>query len=132
MAREGISSFATPSAEIGSANRFYEWMLRGAALYQVLQPEFPLFCGEPRGPRICVETFPHAVACALTGRVLPAKQKSVRRRAVLERQGIRTHCLQNIDYIDAALCAVAAQYVTLGSFKAYGDAASGHIVVPQS
>jgi predicted RNase H-like nuclease len=38
--------------------------------------------------------------------------------------------LRTIDEIDAALCALAAQHVLAGTFKAYGDEAEGFIVVP--
>jgi predicted RNase H-like nuclease len=44
--------------------------------------------------------------------------------------GISTDALKTIDEIDAALCALAAQHVLAGTFKAYGDEAEGFIVVP--
>jgi predicted RNase H-like nuclease len=38
--------------------------------------------------------------------------------------------LKNIDFIDAALCAVAALYVHSNKFDRYGDAREGFIVIP--
>lgn len=130
LALERIRAFATPSYDIARAKPFYGWMLNGAALYEVLEPEFPLFCGEASDP-VCFETFPQAVACALAGEVISARQKCVRRRAILEEIGVNTAWLSNIDYIDAALCAVAAHYVSIGRFKTYGEPSSGLIVVPR-
>jgi predicted nuclease with RNAse H fold len=131
LALEKISAFATPSHDVARRKPFYRWMLNGAELYRLLERDFPLFRGGPRRSAICFETFPQAVACALAGQVISARQKCMRRRAVLERAGIDTATLRNIDYVDAALCAVAAHYVNAGSFKSYGDVASGLIFVPR-
>jgi hypothetical protein len=40
------------------------------------------------------------------------------------------HPLSNIDLVDAALCALAAQALLAGRFQTYGDAREGFIVVP--
>jgi predicted nuclease with RNAse H fold len=130
LAREKISAFATPSYEIARSSAFYRWMLNGAALYGALEKDFPLFEGLSRGTAVCFETFPQAIACALAGQMVSAKQKCARRRTVLENAGVATARLTNIDYVDAALCAVAARYVHAGTFKSYGDASSGFILVP--
>jgi hypothetical protein len=39
--------------------------------------------------------------------------------------------LTNIDYVDAALCALSARAVLLGKFDVYGNAFDGVIVTPQ-
>jgi predicted nuclease with RNAse H fold len=37
----------------------------------------------------------------------------------------------SIDKVDGALCALAAQHLALGTFKAFGEPSSGLIVVPK-
>ena len=79
---------------------------------------------------MCFETFPQAIACALAGKRLLAKNKRVDRRRLLEHAGLATESLTSIDQVDAALCAVAAQHVLAGSFKALGEAGEGVILRP--
>lgn len=38
--------------------------------------------------------------------------------------------VSNIDFVDAALCAVAAEAFTCGEVELYGDAEEGYVVVP--
>ena len=61
----------------------------------------------------------------------PAKEKKQNRREVLRAANLDVTKLPNIDYVDAALCALAADHLLRGSFKAYGTADDGFIVVPQ-
>lgn len=131
LAAEGIHAFATPSLEAAAGRDFYRWMLNGAALYRVIEAHFRLFDGgnAAAGP-ICCETFPQAVACGLAGRVVPARGKGIVRRTLLREVGIATVTLANIDLVDAALCALAAQALLAGRFKTYGDVGEGFIVVP--
>ena len=128
--QEKIFCFATPSEDAAQRVSFHQWMLNGAALYQALEKDFPLFDGTVRG-RVCFETFPQAVACALAGRVLSATRKRFERKVLLEKAGIKTAALTSIDYVDAALCALTARHVAAGTFKTYGDSESGFIVVPK-
>ena len=130
MAQEKIFCFSTPSEEAAHGISFHQWMLQGAALYAQVEKHFPLFDGEVRGP-MCFETFPHAVACALAGRVVSAARKRFERKVLLDRAGVATATLTSIDYVDAALCALAARQLVAGSFKAYGDKVTGFIVVPK-
>lgn len=130
LARDKMRAFATPTREAAERTPFYRWMLNGAALFQALEERFPLFGGDSATGRVCFETFPQAVACALAGRVLLARTKCADRRSVLERAGVDVRTLTNIDYVDAALCAVAARHLHARAFRSYGDAASGLIVVP--
>lgn len=107
-------------------------MLAGAELFRRLEMTYPLFTGT-RGQadeQVCFETFPHAIECALAGKKISAKNKRTVRRELLERAGINTKTLMNIDTIDAALCALTAHYFTAGAFDKYGDATEGIIVVP--
>jgi hypothetical protein len=106
-------------------------MLNGARLFNELSSGFPLFSGAagPRHP-ICFETFPHAIACSLAGKIVRAKHKRDIRRALLEQNGIDTKQLTNIDWIDAALCALTAHGLLTGAVNTYGDVREGFIIVP--
>jgi predicted nuclease with RNAse H fold len=128
---EHISCYWTPSRERAEGHAFYQWMLNGAALYRLLEERFPLANGDYGSGRVCIETFPHAVACALAGRPVSAKKKREVRLEVLRGTGLDTSGLRNIDYIDAALCALAALHMQRGTHKAFGEASDGFIVVPR-
>ena len=131
LAAEGIHAFATPSLEAAEGRAFYGWMHNGAALYEVIERDFRLFDGDKAATgRVCCETFPQAVACALAGKVVSARHKTTVRRELLGEAGIVTQPLSNIDVVDAALCALTAQALLARRFKAYGDAGEGFIVVP--
>lgn len=133
LARLGLSVFSTPCRTRGTVHPFYRWMVNGAELFGTLAPQYRLFDGRTAArDRLCFETFPQAIACALAGRTLSARHKRVDRRRLLEKAGIATETLTTIDDIDAALCALAAQHVLAGSFNAYGDAIEGFILVPRS
>lgn len=129
-ARTGISTFSTPDRTVGKAHPFYEWVRNGQTLYQLLEESHSLFNGEVGPGPQCMETFPQAVACALAQRILPAKRKCTNRRDVLGKRGLETSMLRNIDFVDAALCAVAALYLQEKEFDCYGDDKEGFIVVP--
>lgn|SRR5512134_1273480 len=131
LAGLGLSAFSTPCLTIGKVHPFYGWMVNGADLFRLLAPHYWLYNGRTAPlDALCFETFPHAIACTLAGKTLSAKNKRVDRRRVLEQAGIGTDALKRIDDIDGALCALAAQHVLAGSFKAFGDAAEGFILVP--
>jgi predicted nuclease with RNAse H fold len=131
LARLGIAAFATPSMTKGRHNSFYQWMVNGADLFHLLAPHYRLYdAGRPSQRPVCFETFPHAIACTLAGRRLYAKEKRTDRRRLLIEAGIAADQLDNLDEIDATLCALAAQHFLAGRFKAYGDAAEGFIIVP--
>jgi hypothetical protein len=88
--------------------------------------------GRPPSAPACFETFPHAISWHLRGGDAQARQKRLQRLALLRQAGIDTAPLTSIDRIDAALCALAAHHLASGyPCRAYGDAASGLIVVPQ-
>lgn len=87
LAQDRISCFATPGQERASSNRFYGWMINGALLYQVLGSRYPLYCGHELTGSVCFETFPHAVACALAGHIVPARQKRIVRRVIAQGRG---------------------------------------------
>ncbi|MEQ1846380.1 MAG: DUF429 domain-containing protein, partial [Nitrospira sp.] len=133
LAAEGLHTFATPSQAKGAAHPFYRWMVQGADLYRCLNPDYRLFEGQRSvSGQICFETFPQAIACALAGEILSAKQKRADRSRLLRKAGVSTEALTNIDWIDAALCALAAHHLVMGTIETYGDGAEGFIVVPHS
>ena len=139
LMQQGISCFASPSREaaLSHPSNYYGWMLQGEALYRELEASHPLLSGLPApgvsasGPA-CFETFPHAITWHLRGGNAEARQKRPQRRALLEQAGIDTAALTSIDWIDAALCALAAHHVARGAAcHAYGEPDTGLIVVPQ-
>jgi predicted RNase H-like nuclease len=93
---------------------------------------FPLFRnGGEIGRRVCFETFPHAITCALLrSEVASAKRKRTQRREILEDAGIEATSLRSIDEVDATLCALTANFLLEGKVVAYGDELGGFIVVP--
>jgi len=131
---KGIWCFSTPSLEVAVNHRsdYFGWMRNGAALYKNLDTSgFSLFAGTRLlAQRVCFETFPHAIACALQGEVVPAEGKRKTRRELLQNNAINVEALTNIDWIDAGLCALTAHRFMIGSIKTYGDIEEGMIVVP--
>lgn len=144
LAKDRISCFSTPTEEKARGHAFYTWMFAGHALYAALADHYPIYTGDQSSEtsglstfnrhlstRVAVESYPHAISCALAGGHVSAKQKFANRTALLRQAGIDPSPLQNIDEVDAALCALAAQHFAAGTFKAYGDAIGGYIIVPR-
>jgi predicted nuclease with RNAse H fold len=135
LAREGIACYFSPTEARAKEHSFYRWMLPGAALYAALNPRFPLYAGgaaTPAGP-VVFETFPQAVACALAGQVVSAKEKRTVRGDLLRRAGFPPDDEASMDELDAVLCALAADAFARGDFFAYGDTSrpeDGFIIVP--
>ena len=134
LKREGGQCFSTPTYEAAIAHplNHFGWMLNGAKLFAHLESSHRLFGGNAAelSGSVCFETFPQAIACALAGEIVSAKQKGRIRRELLIEAGIDISALSNIDKVDAALCALSARSLAISKFKAYGDAVSGFIVVP--
>jgi predicted nuclease with RNAse H fold len=128
-----INCFATPTRDRASAHTkgFYGWVFNGEKLYAALRKAgFPLFCDELRSDRRCIETFPHAVFCALMGRVTAVKHKKRQRSDLLHKLGYDTAPLRNVDYVDAALCALAARSFQDEQVLKFGDYREGVIMLP--
>ena len=133
LMRRGVHCFFTPARNHARANKsgFYDWVFNGERLYESLESrQYLRFDGEQTGGRICIETFPHAVVCAIAGRVISAKPKGKVRREVLKKIGYDVGMLSNIDFVDAALCAVAAAEFSKGSYQHFGNREEGFIIVP--
>lgn len=129
--QKGMHCFYTPTRERAQGNPFYSWMLNGEKLCKALLAHFSLYTGQRNAKRVCFETFPHAIVCALKGRIVPAHPKTSVRREVLRTLGLDICSLNNIDLVDAALCAVAADDFRRGEFDRYGDQKEGFVVVPK-
>jgi predicted nuclease with RNAse H fold len=130
----GISCFSTPTGKIARRHptRHYAWMQNCARLYRALARHFRPFDGRNAGRRpIVFETFPHAIACALAGEIVSARNKRAVRRALLADAGVACDALTNIDFVDAALCAWAADLFARRRFGKHGDPVEGYIVVPR-
>lgn len=133
LAAARISCFSTPTLEQARGHAFYTWMFAGQELYAALGPDYPVYAGDGRRARVAIETFPQAVACAWAGGLVSAKGKLAVRTALLRAAGTEpAPHVTRIDEIDAALCAHAAREFAAGTFKAYGDAAGGYIIVPDA
>ena len=130
----GIRCFASPTrqAALSHPSNYYGWMLQGELLYRQLELSHPLLAALPASAPACFETFPHAIAWHLRGGQASAAHKRSQRTELLRQAGIDPAPLTSIDFIDAALCALAAHQLASGRpCRAYGEAGSGLIVVPQ-
>jgi predicted nuclease with RNAse H fold len=125
-----VQCFKTPTRKSAEGRAFYGWVFNGETLYAGLGIHYRLFDGTHRAGKIVLETFPHAVVCALAGSVIFARPKATTRRRTLREQGCDDAPLANIDFVDAALCALTAERFLLGRTKSFGDQAEGFIVVP--
>lgn len=135
LMQQGIFCFATPSREKAEQHPsgYFDWMRRGADLYEALKDSHPLLTSLPStGQRCCFETFPHAITWHLRNGEAKARQKRPQRTALLTQAGITTAPLTSIDLIDAALCALTAHRVASGAAcLAFGEPDTGLIVVPE-
>ena len=130
----GVRCFLTPTRleAVRNTTGFYHWMLRGEELFRTLEKTHPLcHAGKAAGGNCTFETFPHAITWHLRGGKADAARKRAQRLALLLRHGISVAALTNMDWIDAALCALAAEMFAAGrSMHFYGDRRTGYIVVP--
>lgn len=132
LGQKGITCFSTPTRDSAKDRAFYAWVFNGERLYQSLADHYCVYDGERIEMPICIETFPHAIVCALAGKVVAAKPKVKIRREALHDLGYHGFSLPNIDFVDAALCAVTADRFSQDSFELYGNPEEGFIVVPST
>ena len=132
----GIHCFATPTraAALASPSNFYGWMLRGEALYGALQQRGIAVARDREAlqGRCCFESFPHGITIALSAQIeVRAALKLEQRSALLQRFGIPLTGLSSIDWIDAAVCALAAQLLfEPRPLQIYGESEGGLLVLP--
>ncbi len=128
-----IQCFKTPTREraLKNSSGFYGWVFNGEQLYRELLKRYPLFDGQRGDAHAVFETFPHAVVCALAGKVVTAKPKAKTRRKALCDQGYDDSVLPNIDFVDAGLCALTAKAFLDDRWQCFGSKQEGFIVVPR-
>ncbi len=133
LVSNGLRCFYTPTRAMAEKSRFYDWVFNGERLYQALG--LPLFNGLKSAQPCVIETFPHGIATAYLqslGEPKAIGNKSVQRLNALSNiAAYNTQQLNNIDFIDAALCAVAADYCIANCISVYGDNQDGFIVIPR-
>ena len=130
LAAAGLRCFLTPTRTKAASNAFYRWMFNGERLFTSLREAYPLFDGSRTQRRCCFETFPHAIARVLAGTPPPGTEKEAFRRRVLAAAGVDEAALPSLDFVDAALCALAAGHVSRGLFQALGDRRDGFLILP--
>jgi hypothetical protein len=127
----GIHCFFTPTLEKATQSKFYDWVFNAHRLFEILWKTHFLFQENNTQTPIYFETFPHAIVCAIRGEIASARNKVAIRRKVLHNLNIvGLEQLKNIDFVDAALCAVAAEHFIKGSYRAIGNDDEGYIVIP--
>ena len=62
--------------------------------------------------------------------MVAAHPKRETRRTALRKPGYEVSMLSNVDFVDAALCAVTAAAFAQGSYRLFGERNEGFIVVP--
>ena len=131
LVTDGIRCFYTPTRELAKKSRFYDWVFNAELLFQKLN--LPIFMGEKMQYPCLIETFPHGIHLSFWNhQFLNSKlSKFLARKLTLEQKAqYETSSLCNIDFIDAALCAISADYFTRGQYIAYGSKEEGYIVLP--
>jgi predicted nuclease with RNAse H fold len=126
----GIQCFTTPTIEQANQSQFYDWVFNGMRLYEAIG--YPLFAPNSAQKNICFETFPNAIEKMLIGteqRQQLANKKQLRTLS-LQKLGYQTKQLNNIDFIDAALCSISADHFVIQQYLAFGDNQDGFIIIP--
>jgi predicted nuclease with RNAse H fold len=133
LAQAGVSSFCTPSHERAAQTMgFYGWMFNGEAAFAAAINARPLYRGEASFEGRTMEVFPNATAFALSGERQPKTISKVNwRRAVLDAQGVDQSRLVNVDFVDAALCALTGLLALEGNFQGFGEPGEGILVAPR-
>ncbi len=134
LVNNGMRCFYTPTRALAAQSHFYDWVFNGQLIYQKLG--LPIFMGDQTDAPCIIETFPHAIQIALwarNGQSCPEGSKlSVRRNTLGVQANYETSQLSSIDFIDAALCAISADYFSNNQFTAYGCMKDGFIVLPKN
>jgi predicted nuclease with RNAse H fold len=121
-----IQSFYTPTRTIALSNgkKYYDWMFNGEKLWNSLRSHF-------KGHATAlIETFPHGIACSLSGRILKASNKRMDRSELLKELGYRFDKKHSIDLVDSILCAHMGKLYLAKNYEMYGNQDEGQIVLP--
>lgn len=133
LVENGMRCFYTPTRVLAAQSRFYDWVFNAERLYQTIG--LPIFMGKPTNTPCVIETFPHAVQLSLwknDSAFTPEGSKlTVRRKTLVQKANYDISHLSNIDFIDAALCAVSADFFASHQFDAYGCTSEGFIILPK-
>lgn len=68
----------------------------------------------------------------MAGQVVSAKPKAIVRRKALRKRGYDVITRSNVDFVDAALCALIAYEFRNSNYQLYGNSHEGFIVMPAS
>jgi predicted nuclease with RNAse H fold len=129
LAREGISSYSTPSdPALFVSHAFYTWMAAGFQTFQAVASSHPTYA-EGSFVDKAIEIFPHATAYVLAAGAEP-KAKSPWRRRIVELLGYETHLLRTGDDVDAALAALTGLLALEGNVRSVGNPVEGVIILP--
>lgn len=132
LVKHGMRCFYTPTRTLAAKSHFYDWVFNGERLYQALG--LPIFMGGPNQNPCLIETFPHGIQISLCAHnqaaSLEGSKLSVRKNTLEVKANYDTSQLKSIDFIDAALCAVTADYFVKHQYIAYGCQTDGFIIMP--
>jgi predicted nuclease with RNAse H fold len=133
LVKHGMRCFYTPTRALATQSRFYDWVFNGEQLYQALG--LPIFMGGPHLGPCLIESFPHGIQISLWSHDQAASpqggKQSTRQHTLVTQAGYNISQLTSIDFIDAALCAVTADYFVNQQYTAYGCETDGFIIMPK-
>ena len=131
LARRGIHSHCTPTRKRARESSFYHWMFAGEKAVQAASDLRPLFTGGRSVNGRSFEVFPTATVQILKKEARPKSvSKTAWRRGLLDELGIEQASLSNLDYVDAALCALTGLFALEGNFPTFGQAGEGMLIAP--
>lgn len=132
LVKNGIRCFYTPTRELAIKSSFYDWVFNGETLYQKLN--LPIFMGAKTEMPCIIETFPHGVHLSLWARepesISDGNKFLTRKLTLTQKANYEIGQLNSQDFIDAALCAISADYFVDRQVTAYGSSEEGFIVLP--
>ena len=132
LVKHGMRCFYTPTRTLATQSHFYDWVFNGERLYQALG--LPIFMGDPHQKPCLIETFPHGIQISLWAYEKAASpegsKQSTRQYTLATLVNYDTSALTCIDFIDAALCAVTADFFVNQEYTAYGSETDGFIIMP--
>jgi len=113
-----IKCFCTPKKKYAINNNFYGWVFNGRILYRNLKK----IGFNP------IETYPHGICCTVG---IDRKISKINNRLnSLSYFSINTVDEKCIDFLDAALCSIAAKYFHMKKTIKFGNDREGFIYLP--